>query len=188
MDSVLMLAVSVVFSTLTMRHGTKFKEAGSKIAQTGGWLAGSGNYAGTGIYFGMTDRVAKHYAPGGENAGFVMVRVTLTFCKTLSALPKNKRNVGLGDTGERLAQNISKSLIFSSVEHYRVDGGWWEYCIIQAEKMDSYVSSWRIRPVALIREGKITRTYGGFAHYSASSGLVAGAVSWVYILLILSYL
>jgi len=184
LDSFLMFGVSVAVPTLTMRHGTNFKEAGSKIAQTGGWLVGKGNYAGTGIYFGMNDRVAKHYAPAGGNAGVVMVRVTLTFCKTLSALSKSKREVGLGDRGERLAVNVSKSKIFSSVEHYRENGGWWEYCILQAEKMGSYVSSWRIRPVALIRDGKITRTYGGFSHYSASGGLVAGVLSWFYLLFV----
>ena len=179
-DSFLMLGVSVALPTLTMKHGTSFESAGTKIAQSGKWLVGNGNYAGTGIYFGLEKKVAEHYAKqssrSGDN-GVVLVRVTLSFCKTVSALSRSKRNVGLGETGEQLTETIST--LYQTAEHYREDfGGWWEYCILRKGQRGSFTSSWRIRPVAILREGKIVRLYGGFGHYSMGTGLIAGAISW----------
>lgn len=185
-DSLLMFGVSVVFPTLTMLHGTKFKEAGTKIAQSGDWLVGSGNYAGTGIYFGLNTKVAEYYAPAGENMSIVVVRVSLSFCKTIATLGKEKRElVGLGSSGEELAVTVKG--LYSSVEHWRKDGNWWEYCILKPNKMGSFVNSWRIRPVALIKNGKISRIYSGLSHYSMGFGLVAGAFSWFLILVVFNF-
>lgn len=186
LDSFLMLGVSIAFPTLTMKHGTKFEEAGSKIAQSKKWLVGEGNYAGTGIYFGLNNKTAKHYAPKSSDSGIVMVRVTLSFCKNLSALSKAKRQVGLGSTGEQLTEDVST--LYQTVEHYRVDHGWWEYCLLRKGQMKEYTSSWRIRPVAIMREGKITRLYGGFGHYSTGGGLIAGAISWAWLVYLFSLL
>ncbi|MCB1736030.1 MAG: hypothetical protein H6981_14740 [Gammaproteobacteria bacterium] len=179
-DSLLMFAVSIVFPTLTMLHGTRFREAGTKITQSGDWLVGSGNYAGTGIYFGMDRRTAEYYAPKGENSSLILARVTLTFTKTIATLKEADRNlVGLGESGETLAKRVKG--FYASVEHWR-DLGWWEYCLLKPGRRGQYISSWRIRPVALINNDKIVRTYGGFAHYTLSTGLVAGLFSWAVIL------
>ena len=72
----------------TMYHGTSFDEAATKISQSGKWYVGSGNYVGTGIYFGIAESTAKHYAPSGKDRGIIMSRVTLIFCKTVSTMKK----------------------------------------------------------------------------------------------------
>ncbi len=182
LDSFLMFGVSVVFPTLTMLHGTGFREAGTKITQSGDWKVGGGNYAGTGIYFGIDGRTAKHYAPSGSNHSIIIARVTLTFCKTIATLPKEEREmIGLGQPGEELANRVKG--FYRSVEHWR-ELGWWEYCLLQPGKMDSFINSWRLRPVALINDAKIVRTYGGFSHYCKHiPSLVAGGLSWYVIFL-----
>ena len=181
LDSILMFGVSVVFPTLTMLHGTTFRGAGTKITQTGDWYVGSGNYAGTGIYFGMINKTAKHYAPAGSDNSMILARVTLTFCKTIATLSGDERDlVDLGDKGERLAQKVKG--FYASTEHWREGFDWWEYCILKPNKMGQMISTWRIRPVALIHNEKIERTYGGFSHYTLSTGVVAGLFSWWVIL------
>ena len=180
-DSLLMFAASVVFPTITMLHGTEFREAGTKITQSGDWKVGEGNYAGTGIYFGITKNTAKYYAPNDSDNSMILARVTLTFCKTIATLGESERDlVSLGARGEELARKVKG--FYATTEHWREDLKWWEYCILQPRKMDKKISTWRIRPIALIHNDKIVRTYGGFAHYTLGTGLVAGVFSWLVIL------
>jgi len=182
-DSILMFAVSVVFPTLTMFHGTSFRSAGTKVTQSGQWYVGAGNYAGTGIYFGIQTKTAHHYAPSGDDKSIILARVSLSFCKTIATLSKGKRElIGLGESGEQLSQQVAG--FYSSVEHWR-DMGWWEYCILKPGKRGEFISSWRIRPVALVRNDTVVRTYGGFSHYCLGTGMIAGGVSWFAILIVL---
>lgn len=186
LDSLCMFGVSLIFPTITMKHGTKFNEAGTKIVQSGGWLVGQGNYAGTGIYFGMRERIAEYYGTIDNRNGkyaCVLVRVTLTFTKTIATLKGEDRQAGLGEKGERIARN-TKGILTASVEHWREDHRWWEYCILRPNEMGDFIQSWRIRPVAIINDGKIARTWGGFYHYAGTGGLIAGAISWFIIFLI----
>ena len=186
-DSILMLGVSIVFPTLTMLHGTPFRGAGTKITQSGDWLVGYGNYAGTGVYFGLNKKTAEHYSPSGDDSSIIVSRVTLTFSKTIATLKKDERElVGLGESGEELARKVKG--FYASIEHWRNDIGWWEYCILKPGKRGQYISSWRIRPVALLNDNSIVRTYGGFAHYSLSGGLFVGLFSWALIIFVLANL
>lgn len=144
LDSFLMAGVSIVFPTLTMFHGTKFKEAGSKITQTGNWLVGTGDYTGTGIYFGIKEETAKHYAPTGPNSSIIIARVSLSLCKTIATLKKEERQLlGGGEDGEQLAINVKG--LYSSVEHWRTGffkgKGRWEYCLLKPKKMGQYINS-----------------------------------------------
>jgi hypothetical protein len=183
-DSILMFGVSLVFPTLTMFHGTQFNKAGTRIAQSNNWKVGNGNYAGTGIYFGLNNRTAKHYAPDSSDNSMILARVTLTFCKTIATLNKDERDlVSLGSGGEQLARKIKG--FYASTEHWREDLEWWEYCLLYPKKMDSKISTWRIRPVAIVHNGSIVRTWGGFAHYTLSTGLIAGAIAWGVIFFVL---
>jgi len=176
-DSLLMFSASIVFPTLTMLHGTEFREAGTKITQSGDWKVGTGNYVGTGIYFGITKNTAKHYAPSNSDNSMILARVTLTFCKTIATLNESERDlVAIGDRGEQLARKVKG--LYASTEHWREDLKWWEYCILKPRKMDKLISTWRIRPIALIHNDKIVRTYGGFSHYTLGTGLIAGVFSW----------
>lgn len=190
LDSFLMAGVSIVFPTLTMFHGTKFKQAGSKITQTGNWLVGAGNYTGTGIYFGIEEETAKHYAPKGPDSSIIIARVSLSLCKTIATLKKEERQL-LGEDGEQLAINVKG--LYASVEHWRAgffkDSGWWEYCILKPKKMGQYINSWRLRPVAIIKDGSIVRIYGGFSHYCKHPpSIIAGIVSWYIIAIIFNTL
>jgi hypothetical protein len=78
-------------------------------------------------------------------------------------------------SGDALTHKVKG--FYSSVEHWR-NMGWWEYCLLQPGKPGQYITSWRIRPVALINADKIVRTYGGFSHYCLGKGFIADAISW----------
>ena len=157
-----MIGISILFPTYTMYHGTSFNTAGSKITQSGKWYVGSGNYVGTGIYFGINQKTANHYAPSDEDKAIIISRVTLILCKTIATMKKDHRDM-VGD-GESLANEIKG--IYSSIEHWRSSfGGWWEYCVLQPNKMGKYIKSWRLRPVGITKNNKVIRLYGGFSHY-----------------------
>ncbi len=176
-DSILMFGVSLALPTLTMFHGTSFRDSSTKIVQSKNWYVGHGNYAGTGIYFGVSKRVARNYAPDGDDHSIILCRVTLSFCRTIATMTKADRDlVGFVD-GDELSRRVAKGLC-ASVEHWRDDGNWWEYCIVKPNKRGEFITSWRIRPVALINKDWIARTYGGFGHYCLGSGLIAGILSW----------
>lgn len=102
------------------------------------------------------------------------------FFNYLATLKEEDRSqVGLGAPGEELTQRVKG--FYATVEHWR-GLGWWEYCLLKPGKRGQYVSSWRIRPVALINNDKIVRSYGGFAQYSPGTGLIAGVFSWAALL------
>lgn len=59
-DSLCMLVISIASPTFTMFHGTS-QEAVVDISRQGRWYVGTGNFAGSGVYFGRSvkDYVAK---------------------------------------------------------------------------------------------------------------------------------
>lgn len=184
LDSFLMLGISIVLPTFTMYHGTHFDSAAVPIAQSGRWLVGSGDYAGSGIYFGMNRRVAEHYAQGGTQQGILIVRVTPTFTRNSATLPDSLRSL-IGGNGQELSRRLP--FPWGTIEHWRADSKWWEYCIVQPNKAGQYVTSWRIRPIAALRSGTPCRIWGGMAHYSHTiNGWVAGAGCWVFLFWLLS--
>lgn len=117
LDSILMFGISLVFPTLTMLHGTKFREAGTKIVQGGEWRVGPGNYAGTGVYFGLDSKTAKYYAKqtalADNDISIVLVRVTLTFCKNTATLKDgDRRLIGLGETWRATCKTSERNISF----------------------------------------------------------------------------
>lgn len=181
-DSILMFGVAIVFPTLTMYHGTKFNDALTKIVQDGKWLVGSGDHAGSGIYFAIRRRVARHYSPSGQDKGILILRVTPTFTRNQVTLKKGVREL-VGQDGRKLSQKLN--FPFCTIEHWRTDmDGWWEYCLVQPGKAGKYVRTWRIRPVAVLKDEnhRITRVWGGFRHYCLSfSNCFIGVLCWVVI-------
>jgi hypothetical protein len=150
----------LVWPTLTLFHGTD-KTKAEKIAATGEWLAGAGDYAGTGIYFGLEQEVAQHYIRSKADSLIVVSRVTLTPCRSISTLPEKIR-AQIGSDGDA----ISRSLPFPwvSLEHWRKDMHWYEFCFVQKTKYN-VVSPWRIRPICVV--GK-----------EAPERLIRGITSW----------
>jgi len=191
-DSFLMVGVSIVFPTLTMYHGTKFQGALTNIAQKGEWKVGKGNFVGSGVYFGITKKVASHYADKHDK-GIIVARITPTFTKTASTLSPKLRNYigGFGADGDKLSQKMP--FLFYTIEHWRNDfGGWWEYCITQSQGVGATIKTWRIRPVILLREGEKGynephRLWGGMYHYTLGfSSLFMGLLSWFILLAIVT--
>lgn len=157
LDGVSMLFVDVVCPTLTMYHGTSFSSA-VNITQPGTWVVGSGNFAGTGVYFSMQRSVAEHYASGGV---VICARVTLGHNYPLSCAPRSIRDA-VGRDGDQITSWGLEHHI-TSIEHWRDDnGGWWEYCLLR-RRHASHEKMWRIRPLYIARVGRRfpERVWGG---------------------------
>lgn len=169
-DSALMVVMSLGFPTFTMYHGTQAKHS-QDITQRGRWLVGTGNFAGSGIYFARKVKAAKHY--GGST--FIASRVTLSLVRNCGTLPEDSRlNVGnMGEGGSLLAKQIKFPYV--ATELWRSGTEWWEYCLLQPGKEGRYISSWRIRPIGTVEVkaeeefgGRLTRLWGGKSHYCLS--------------------
>lgn len=177
LDSLMMFSVSLVWPTFTMYHGTP-NGAAYDIASKGRWLVGRGNWAGSGVYFGRSLRVVRHYAKSRSdtpaNERVIIARVTFTMLRNCSTLlePKRKNVGGMGARGEELARSIK--FPFFATEVWRDDNGrkWWEYCILFGNNAGEFVSSWRIRPIGFVQikgksniTGSLERLWHGRAHY-----------------------
>lgn len=180
-DSILMFGISSLLPTLTMYHGTEFSGGATNIAQSGKWKVGSGDHAGSGIYFAIDRKVAEHYArsraKNDANRGVLITRVTTTFTKNHATLKKETRQL-IGKDGVSLSKKVG--FLWSSIEHWRSDlDGWWEYCLVQPGKAGNYINSWRIRPIAVIQNNQTTRIWGGLSHYSTDfQNVFIGVISW----------
>lgn len=154
-DSLAMVVVDLVFPTLTMYHGTT-SEAANNIAQRE-WFVGTGNFAGTGLYFAMSRKAAEHYA--SSSGEIVCVRVSLGFNFPIACAPKRIREaVGRsGPEGDRIT-HWAQSRFITSVEHWRSDLGWWEYCLVRLPARSRYLRTWRVRPLFVVKHG------GGLPH------------------------
>lgn len=160
LESVIYTLVDIVVPTLTMYHGTSYT-ASHKI--TGGnkveFIVGRGNYAGNGIYFGISkDTTAYHYQKGA----IIVARVSLGRVMNVNITPddvrKNVKYNGNYLTIWGLQRKVRTN------EWWR-DKCWWEYCMLQSSGV--YRDSWRIRPLYVInvRTGFKERIYKGMAHW-----------------------
>lgn len=203
LDSMLMFVTSVAWPTFTMYHGTA-PDAVYDIAGRGRWLVGSGNYGGSGIYFGRSPRVAVHYSRsasrGAGEAHVIIARVTLSMLRNCGTLREHHRsNVGrMGASGVDLAKSIK--FPYFATELWRKDKDWWEYCILRGDQAGQFVSSWRIRPIGFVKTsgdhilgGALERLWGGHSHYALrfSNWLLAMFLSaglFLFLFVIWSYL
>lgn len=191
LDSFCMVGISILLPTFTMYHGTSLKKAASKIGQQGNWFVGSGNWSGTGVYFGVVKRVAVNYAPKNDDASVLIVRVSPTFVRPASTLKPNIRKYIKKD-GEKLSKNLP--FPYKTIEHYRDNKinnkTWWEYCLAQPGKMNHYINTWRIRPVAVSStDDEIIRLWGGITHYSNRiQNILVSFTCWVIITILFVFL
>ena len=92
--------------------------------------------------------------------------------------------------------NLSREMpsIYRTVEHWRSDLSWWEYCLLRKEETGTYINSWRIRPIVLLRENdkggyKPHRLWGGMSHYFYSfASIFFGVISWIIVFFYFSIL
>lgn len=176
LNSLLMLGISIVLPTLTFYHGTRFKEAATKIVQEGKWYVGPGTFAGSGIYFAIKRRVAEHYASKDKNNAVIIVRITTTFTCNGKIMTKKHRDM-IGKQGALLSTKLR--FPWRTIEHWREHNNWWEYCIVQPGKERKYVNSWRVRPIAVINRDQPIRVWGGFHHYALKpTNFILGSLCW----------
>ncbi len=144
-QGIAMTIFDLVWPTLTLFHGTG-REAAEKIARTGRWHAGGGDYAGTGIYFGLVPDVAEHYARHNSDPIVIVARVNLTPCRPIATLTNELRRLIGGSGGDALSCGLGSP--WAALEHFRKDGSWYEFCLVQRSKF-KLVSPWRIRPICI---------------------------------------
>lgn len=151
-DGALMAIISTAFPTFTMYHGTSFRGA-VPITQRGGWKVGSGNYAGSGLYFGIKRRVAEHYSRKYDEPAIILVRVTLSPTRLGATLhPSVYALVGkMGESGREFSRRVLG--FYQSHEHWRDSFRWWEYCLLVPDT-GSFVRTWRVRPIAVIERDR----------------------------------
>lgn len=187
LEGILMTGVDIVFPTYTMYHGTSFKGIATNIAQAGRWYVGSGDYAGSGIYFGLYRKTAEHYAKGADRA-IICARVTIFPCRNSATLPRRLRKK-IGSDGAGITNGLPYP--YKSIEHWRDHSyaGWFEYCLVQPEMEGKYVRTWRARPICVLKRDMPKRIWGGLSLWTGSAGgLWAIFFSWVIILgLIMAY-
>ena len=185
-DSLFMLILSVAWPTFTMFHGTN-ESAAESIQHGGKWLVGSGNFGGSGIYFGRSVKVANSYGKGFKNLSYddqnrqispiIVARVTLTMLRNAGVTRRGlRKDFGdrTGHGGKVIAQKIG--FPYYAVELWRDDRDWWEYCLLQGGKEGDLVQTWRIRPVGYVKVlsrsddlGELQRLWGGRSHYCMQS-------------------
>ena len=184
-DSAMMFTISLVWPTFTMYHGTP-RDAAYDISGKGRWFVGTGNYGGSGVYFGRSVRVARHYAGSRSSTvadqRVIVARVTFTMLRNCATLPQAARQE-VGSMGEG-GINLAKSLGFPyfATELWRDGKKWWEYCILFGDRAGQFVSSWRIRPIGYVYiegqshiTGTLERLWGGKGHYCLSFRNIAMA-------------
>ena len=179
-SSILMAPVEIFFPVYTMFHGTDFQRAGADITQGGRWLVGRGDHAGSGVYFGIVRKTAIHYS-NSQDTAILLCRVCLTPMRSAGTLKKDQRSL-FGRDGKKISEQVGA--LYKSIEHWRVDKSWFEYCLLQPKKADSKVSLWRARPIAIEKDGKISRVWGGSAAWCGGArGIGVALACWILLLL-----
>ena len=172
-EGVVFTVIDIFVPTLTMKHGTSYSASisiskpGEKVMTKAKWLVGSGNYAGTGIYFTMDTRVADYYARAGtgNEPMIVYARVSLGKNVNLSMVPKTIYSMTGGRDGNGLSHwGINNHI--TSFEWWRrdQDAKWWEYVLLYPQ-IGEYITSWRIRILYIhnLKTYRKERVWGGKA-------------------------
>lgn len=178
-QGVAMTVFDLVWPTLTLFHGTG-RSAAEKIARTGRWHAGGGDYAGTGIYFGLVPQIAEHYARHNSDPIVIVARVNLTPCRPIATLPSELRRMIGGSRGDAISRGLGSPWV--SLEHWREDGQWYEFCLVQRSKF-RLVAPWRIRPICIAGPAYPERVPGGLVPWPKTrrSWRVAGATALLFL-------
>ncbi len=169
-----MAGFDLLWPTLTLFHGTGREEART-IARTGEWYAGTGNYVGTGLYFGLRPDIAQHYARMKRDPLVIIARVTLAPCRPVATLPEDLRRQ-IGRDGDAISRGLKSPWV--SLEHWRTDRRWYEFCLMQPSQYDP-TKPWRVRPICTVGKTGPERLIGGPARWPHSGrgwGLLVGSL------------
>lgn len=173
-ESVIWTIIDTIFPAVTLYHGTAKQYADNMLCdphrnhkrermkgwKTGIWDVGDGNYAGDGIYFGISRRTLRNYQKG------VAIAARVTMGKTIdTVLMPDYVYAAAGHSGAKAVSNWGLNNGYVSGEWWREDGAWWEICLY--DRQNRYNESWRIRPIYAIytHNGIMQRIPGGPAHW-----------------------
>lgn len=173
-ESVIWTVVDTFVPAVTLYHGTAscfatemvcepLRTSGSredKTWKTGTWHVGTGNYAGDGIYFGISRRTLKNYQRGS----CIVTRVSMGKVVDISLMPADVYNTA----GHSDAHEVSKWGLthgYTTGEWWRTKSDWWEFCLF--DRKNRYNDSWRIRPIYVLNYGNgiMQRIPRGSAHW-----------------------
>lgn len=173
-ESVIWTAVDTFIPALTLFHGTAAPFADNMLCdpyrnnpwsrargwKTGVWNVGGGNYAGDGIYFGISRNTLRNYQKG------VAIAARVTPGKTIdTVLMPDYVYQAAGHPDAKVVSNWGLNHGYVTGEWWRADGPWWEICLY--DRQNRYNESWRIRPIYAIyaHSGIMQRIKGGPAHW-----------------------
>ncbi len=177
-ECVIYTLTDTLFPTVTLYHGTS-AQCAQAIVQSpsrrryssmfmtrndGIWKVGGGNYAGDGIYFAPRSSTAMHYSRRACNPVVIICRVTLGKLLPMGLSPDYiYYNAGNPDAHRVTSYGLNNG--YKAIEWWRVDGRWWEYCLLDWQ--NKYNESWRIRPIMVLNPQSyfFKRTDGGSRHW-----------------------
>lgn len=173
-ESVVWTVIDTFIPAVTLFHGTWDDCAAEMVSEphrtsesrrqalwrTGTWNVGAGNYAGDGIYFGISRKTLNNYQRGS----CIAARVSMGSTIDVSLMPNEVYN----KAGSADAHDVSKWGIthgYTTGEWWREYPGWWEFCLF--DRKNRYNYSWRIRPIYVLnyRKGIMQRIPRGSAHW-----------------------
>lgn len=173
-ESGIWTVIDVFVPAVTLFHGTANKYASemvceplrtrgsrrSKLWKTGTWTVGAGNFAGDGIYFGISRMTLNNYQMGC----CIVARVSMGKTIDTTLMPNSVYNAA----GSSNAHEVSKWGLthgYTTGEWWRTYPGWWEFCLF--DRKNRYNDSWRIRPVYVLNyeKGIMQRIRRGTAHW-----------------------
>lgn len=173
-ESLLWTVIDTFIPAITLFHGTAVEYADSMLCdphrnqhrertrgwKTGIWNVGGGNYAGDGIYFGISRKTLRNYQKGAAIAARVTMGKTID-----TVLMPNYIYASAGHPGAKAVSNWGLNNGYVTGEWWRADGPWWEICLY--DRQNKYNESWRIRPIYAIyaHNGIMQRIPGGPAHW-----------------------
>jgi len=149
-------------SMLCDPHRNKHRERTSGW-KSGTWDVGEGNYAGDGIYFGISRKTLSNYQKG------VAIAARVTPGKTIDTVLMPDyvyRSAGAPNApGTSQISNWGLNHGYVTGEWWRDGKDWWEICLY--DRRHRYNESWRIRPIYAIyaHNGIMQRIPGGPAHW-----------------------
>lgn len=177
-ECTIMTVVDTIYPAVTLYHGTSGRAAdaivisperskdrrNSSCRTDGIWNVGGGNYAGDGIYFAPRSRTSRHYARRNIDPVLIICRVSLGRILPLSLAP-DAVYYSAGNANAHSVTSYGLKNGYASIEWWRKDTGWWEYCLLDWQ--NKYNESWRIRPITVMNMNShfFKRIDGGSRHW-----------------------
>ena len=183
-EGVIWTVVDVFIPTITMYHGTNLEAANAIVGCSSrntnlwnNWLAGTfkasdsaNGWAGLGVYFAPSRRVACSYSNRAKGVVFIACRVSLGKIINYALAPTYVENNTGGGGRHSVLNNYADENGYDTAEWW--NGEYWEYCMFDWQY--KYNNPWRIRPIYVfnISTGLAQHIEGGFRHWLFSKMVI----------------